>query len=423
MPIRARALAALALALVACAGAEREREAAPHATADTSALMAVPGRLLVLGTDGSVFTLAPDGSDRITLAAAGPGHAATQPTWSPDGRRVAWVEFEVRDGIPLGRVAASRADGGDRSFAETGAPPFFLAWDPTSSRVAYLHGDARAGIALGIFDGAGGGVAEVIARGQPLYFDWAPDGTALFAHIGEGYLGHISLGGDARPLAEAGAVFRAPEWGEDGGLLYAARLPGGDALVVREAGGALRELVRFEGLIAFATSPGGRRVAYLVNALADAPAGAARGPNIALETSAGPVTAAEGLAVMDLVTGEVTLVTAEPVAAFFWSPSGDRLLYLAAEETLRGTLTRWWTWDDDGTVRLDAFAPSLEFARDYLPFFDQFARVSTPWSPDGSQFVYAGMNQDGEAGIWVQSADGAIPPILIADGVYAIWSP
>ena len=156
---------------------------------------------------------------------------------------------------------------------------------------------------------------------------------------------------------------------------------------------------------------------------ADAPAGAARGPNIALETSAGPVTAAEGLAVMDLVTGEVTLVTAEPVAAFFWSPSGDRLLYLAAEETLRGTLTRWWTWDDDGTVRLDAFAPSLEFARDYLPFFDQFARVSTPWSPDGSQFVYAGMNQDGEAGIWVQSADGAIPPILIADGVYAIWSP
>jgi len=415
-------LAAIAL-LAACGGDGGQAAAAPSATVDTSALVSVPGRLLVLGTDGSVFTIAPDGSDHVVLAPAGPGRAATQPMWSPDGTRVAWVDIELRGGIPTGRVAASRADGSDRTIVEVGGTPFFLAWDPASSRVAYLHGDVRAGIALGVVDAAHGGRPDVIARGQPLYFDWAPDGRQLLVHIGDGYLGYVSLDGQSRPLVEAGATFRAPEWRrDDGRRFYAARLAGGDALVERSADDVRRELARLDGLIAFASSPDGHRIAYQASTPDDGPAGGSARSNIA-QTQAAPAAPPDGLVVADLRTGATTTVVDEPVTAFFWSPAGDRLLYLVVEQTIRGLLTRWWTWDDAGTVRLDLFAPSLEYVRDYLPFFDQFARVSTPWSPDGTQFAYAGIAESGESGVWVQSADGAIPPILVADGVYAAWSP
>ena len=80
-------------------------------------------------------------------------------------------------------------------------------------------------------------------------------------------------------------------------------------------------------------------------------------------------------------------------------------------------------WDGARSLQLDSFLPTLMYMRDYLPFFEQYAQALTPWSPDSSRFVYAGADRRGESGIWVQAADGAVPPILIADGVFASWSP
>ena len=48
------------------------------------------GRLVVVGLDGNLSTMRSDGTDRLALTTdAGPGVQFTQPTWSPDGRRIA----------------------------------------------------------------------------------------------------------------------------------------------------------------------------------------------------------------------------------------------------------------------------------------------------------------------------------------------
>jgi hypothetical protein len=47
----------------------------------------------------------------------------------------------------------------------------------------------------------------------------------------------------------------------------------------------------------------------------------------------------------------------------------------------------------------------------------------TLWAPDGSAFAYAGYNEAGEEGIWVQPAQLERQPVLVKDGVFATWSP
>jgi hypothetical protein len=45
------------------------------------------------------------------------------------------------------------------------------------------------------------------------------------------------------------------------------------------------------------------------------------------------------------------------------------------------------------------------------------------WSPDSSAFAYPGTNEDGEEGIWVQSARADRAAVLVGDGDFVAWSP
>jgi hypothetical protein len=58
-----------------------------------------------------------------------------------------------------------------------------------------------------------------------------------------------------------------------------------------------------------------------------------------------------------------------------------------------------------------------------VPFYDQYLRSSTIWSPDGRRIVVDSIDQDGSAGIYVISADEPSPPRRVADGVLPFWSP
>jgi len=378
------------------------------------------GRIVAIDDERRVVTLDPAGSDVRVLAAGGPTLHVQLPTWSPDARRVAWIEVQGSGDALESRLVTSRPDGAERTAAVIDGPAFFLHWDPVGERVAYLAPHAHDGIALGVVDVADGGAyATPLTTGQPFYFDWAPDGRRLFTHVGEERLGYLALDGAAEALPARSGEFRAPQWGAGGRLLYAVRDGGGGRLVEREAGGAERAHVAFEGLIAFALAPGGGRLAYHVRPAASATAAAGDEPG-----DAAPLRAAAGaLSVLDLATGATERVADDPVIAFCWSPDGARLRVLGAEQTPAGFLGRWSVWDEAGSLRLGAFAPRPEYGRGCLPFFDQFARAQCEWSPDGSQFVYAGVDEAGEQGLWVQSADGALPPIRIGDAVIASWSP
>jgi Tol biopolymer transport system component len=379
---------------------------APSGSAPTVAtdVAGLGGRLAVLDGAGNLVTVKPDGTDEVVLAEVEPGLSQVrQPTWSPDGRRVAWVHVEVTEEEALSAVVVWSTAGGTRPReAATAIVPFYLSWDPTSSRIAYLGSSGPRTIQLGIVE-AGGGRGTPLDEGRPFYLSWAPEGDQLLVHVGKRRLERLGLDGSLATVADRPGLFRAPVWAADGRtFVYASAEPGGQRLVVHDVRAeAGRPLVRFDGLITFVVSPDGGRIAF----------------QVIEEQGSLP------LSVIDVGTGETAEVTEAPTAAYFWSPDGERLLYLDPDPDLERFWYRWGVWDGTSTFTTPRFVPSLLIAGEYLPFFEQYAQSMSLWSPDGSAFAYPGMNEDGENGIWVQAARPDRAPVLVADGEFVAWSP
>jgi TolB protein len=371
--------------------------------APAAGLDGAPGRIAVLDGLGALVTIDPDGSDPVVLAETVPGETLVQqPTWSPDGRRIAWVRVATGEGgIPT--LVTAAADGTTPTETRTAVIPFYLSWDPTSSRIAYLGAASSTDIQLGVAEVAGAGDATALDTGTSYYLSWNPTGDELFVHVDTDRLDRLELGGAITAVDEPG-MFNVPVWTADGrSLVYATAGEHRQRLVAHDVERDRAEaLVRFDGGITFVVDRDARRVAFQV----------ARGP--------GDV---DPLSVLDRETGEVEAVAAEIVPAYFWSPDGSRLLYLIPEETPEGFLFRWGVWDGESSFTTPRFAPTDTFAREYLRFFEQYAQSMTLWAPDGSAFAYAGTNEAGETGVWIQPAVEGVDPVLLGAGVFASWSP
>jgi TolB protein len=366
----------------------------------------IEGRLAVIDGSGSLLSLEPDGSDAVVLAAGTSSVGLRQPAWSPDGRRLAWVRMEAAGQEVVSTLATSGPKGERPTRARARFAPFYLSWDPTSSRVAFLGSRRPSLIELGLVEVAGGraGIRSLDA-GQPYYFSWAPTGEEMLVHVGTDRLERLGLDRTRSTVGEVPGAFRAPAWSADGETMVYASLDGDvQSLIVRDvARGVTRKLLPFQGAISFVLSPAEARVAFQVS---------------------GDEGASEPLSVIDLTSGEVRAIGASPAAAFFWSPAGERLLSLVADPDGDVPWFRWHVWDGKSDFATTRFLPSPTFAQEYLPFFDQYAQSMTLWAPDGSAFAYPGLNEAGEAGIWVQEARANVAPVLVSDGgVLVTWSP
>ena len=396
--MRAR-IASLALGLVV-AGCTTPQgpSGALSSQAGLPQVAATGDRLLVIREDGNLVTMLPDGTDVVALTRrAGQGLSVRQPTWSPDGHSIAWVELVSEGGGPEQAVFATAGPSGlDRREIQLDVGAFFLQWDPTGQRVAYL-GSVQGTIGLGVVDGSQARLSITqVGAGQPFYLSWSPDGERLLVHVNGDQLGVAGLGGDVEDLGETPAVFQAPVWLDDGGMVYAVDDGPKTRLVVRDAD-RVRTLATVPHGVVFVVSDTGQ-VAYRP---------------IDEEGRGGPVF------VTDLRGSPPEVVTRRPIVAFYWSPGGDDLLSLSVQEGEQLAF-RWSVWRDRERFRSEPFLPSPEFLEGYVPFFDQYAQAMSLWSPDGSSFVYAGLHE-GLAGIWVQDLGGGTPS-LVSDGSFAAWS-
>jgi TolB protein len=398
MRLRAAAMIATAIVAAACTGAPE---------GPSGALSSLPEplhgeRLLVLMDDGAVVTVAPDGSELRSVAASrGEDVDVKQPVWSPDGRSVAWAEFEVDDAGAHSRVVASDPEGASRTEFDVETATFFLQWDPTSSRIAYL-GSYRGAVGMGVAErGADGSpTAVTLGAGRPFYLSWAPDGDLLLIHVGTRTLGTLDLEGNLEEIGDAPGIFQAPVWLADGRMVYAVIEGRRQTLVVRD-GGAPRELVRFTGAIEFVASPDGTRVAYRVTG--------EDGPG--------------GVSVVNLRSRRSASIIRTATSAFHWSPDGKRLLLMTREESDDAAVHRWMVWErGEATPLGPAFEPSPTFLRDYVPFYGQYAQTMTLWAPDGRSFAFAGSIGE-RAGIWVQELDATEPTLVLDGGSVVAWSP
>ena len=393
-----RALLVSVLLLTACtATSEPDRDTLPDAQTISTDVPVVedpaPGRLLVLGTEGEITTMRPDGSDPVTLAEPAPDIERTQPTWSPDGSRVAWTERRSNEETYL---LVAESDGGNMIEWPSPLLAVCIAWSPDGEHLA-LTGSLGQGDLLLAIAGPDEDI-QVIDQGAPVYFDWAPDGTELLARV-SGRFEYLAIDGSGRETVPATGDFRLGAHVAESVLLGTGR-DVGEALALANRQGVIeRELLRYAAPMAFVADETGSRVAVM-----------SRGSPESQELSRLEETDLpnrRGASVRGHHLGRRPRRNqSDPQHFLVLEPRrpGSPLQHGRCRRWLRTSAMAHLGWCRDRV--LPPVQPDRALGRDYLAYFDQFALSISLWAPDGSAFAYAGGDSLENAGIWVQKVEG-----------------
>ncbi len=366
---------------------------------EEEAVIALSGRLAVVhGHEVSV--VAPDGSDPLIVAGSDV-EIASQPTWSPDGSRLAWV---ATDGIDSS-IAAGSPGAEPEVTLGLGTTPFYLNWDDSGTTLGYLRpevGGSRFEMGTVI-------PGEPVSPGQigaPLYLSWRPDEVELALHTDADRIELLTPPDPAIPIAPTEGQFAAPVWLDDDEVLS---VEGGKLVAIDTDSNKRRELLEIGDVTRFVLSPDRSRLAYLTVLAAT--------QTVGLQTDSG---AEVSLRVLDFASGRDLLVTDDVPLAFEWSPNSALLSWLGRVDATQAT---WHIWSSAGEYRtLAPYVPSVLDQSAYLPFYDQYAQSQNRWEPEAQAMVFAG-TVGNTSGVWVELIEGDFGPFLVAEGDYATWSP
>jgi len=393
----------------------------------------VGGRIAYFGTDSNIYTIAPDGSDPQTVTRDLPANGTTYESlaWASDGR----LAFSSRT-AEASALFTSEPDGSGRTQVYSGGPdvaPFYLYWSPDSQWITFLT-SSRSGVDVRMADGHAGNSSRVVAQGSPSYFSWSPDSQSLLLHIGgarrdssEASLAIFQPDSSAlAELPDAPGVFQAPAWSPDGQQFLFARETENkaDELVLAE-GDNRRVLASSRTGLVFVWSPRGDRVAF-----------ATPNPQNGFLY--------DSVIVTDLEGQKQQVVAQNNIAAFFWSPDGERIAVLGLDSTHLNPQGRLiparrlvvpvpqsanvkliWSVTNiaEGTfTAFPSFTPTDLFLQ-VVPYFDQYAQSLSLWSPDGRYLLFADMDEFNRPTIRVlDTTQPLLPAWRLAEGTLAIWS-
>ncbi|MCA9984862.1 MAG: PD40 domain-containing protein [Anaerolineales bacterium] len=391
------------------------------------------GQLAIIGTDHNIYLMNPDGSGRTELTTDAGGDSQRSYhyiTWAPDSRGLAFVQNDVVAGPGRGHIEASLwlADtaSGRRTelFQSTDIIPFYLHFAPDSQTLAFL-GQGSPPEPLGLYlISTVPGEPRVLENGQPFYWDWAPDSASLFVHTGGRRAGRLAFldpaGSDSTALALQPTSFQAPAFLQNGQqLVVAIEQEGTDSLVLIDRDGAIvEELATLEATAAFVPAPTGQHIAYITSDL---------------QLGAGAI---GELALVEIGAGtDPRQIAAGPVVACFWSPDGQKLAYITldpdgrqqtklAQQGNSEIAFDLYVYElDSGRSRyLHSFAPTGEFLN-VIPYFDQYHRSATIWSPDSRYLAISAQSLNIAGGeILLLDTDSEGLPQHLGDGLLAFWS-
>ena len=390
-------------------------------------------RVAFINPQGQLVTAAPDGKNERVLTP--PTRRYQFPAWSPTGAELAVIGSGPTGG---GVFTVQDREGAEvQTLYEGPAGPIYLYWSPDGKKVGFLA-SGEAGLELQV---AGSGAADTqkVTSGNPLYWQWSRDSERLLVHTGvfeDSEIAFYTLGGrSGQPLGTPG-LFNAPGLSPSGRYLAYAELDSGATRIVlrgnTEKNAKLRREVPYEGLAALSWSPAADQLAIM-------------NPPAAVRLPYGPVR------LLDAETGDLTPLVNTTAVAFFWSPDGERVAYIAPRRQNDGQVTQSSPAPrlevagtqsgaapdvtniqeapllelrvvnvKTGTDRLLLpFTPTPLFANQFLPFFDQYALSHRVWSPDSAALVLPLQSPDGPKVVVVPLSG---EPSVLADGEMPFWS-
>lgn len=388
-----------------------------------------PPQIAYAGPDNHIYISEADGTNprQITQQVSGlstdRGWSYHWPTFSPDGKRLAFAGYRRGAAGPSGTEAVLVSDlqRGDVSavLESDELATIYLYWSPDSRHIAGLF-QRGSDLVLYIFDTTRSDPPREVLVGQPLYWSWAPDGNTIAVHVGgdagsnpEAWVGllHLGAGGATQErFSEAAGNFRAPSWSPTGNRLAYVSMGGGTSLLsVRDAAGQVTHLDSSSTDLAFAWSPSGDWLAFSHGE-----------PRLAGVYQGLEIAHADGSARRTLSQDELV--------AFYWSPDSARLAAVGIDTSAQKL--KWTVLGVDGKTKrsLSTFLPSGDFEFE-LPFFDQYAQSINVWSSDGMRLAYgAQTGARTPEGVQVEQvvvvdADGLSPAAAVASGSSAAWSP
>ena len=351
-------------------------------------------RIAFVARDGNLYTVRPDGNDRVQLTGLSLLSPETRPleqasfwpTWSPDGQTLVFSQLTREDAsssISVSLLAVDIATLVERELyvnPTTATPliapgtPHYMSWSPDSSRLTFLAMEPE-GQVLRMSHPTTSDETRKLAQLAPLYHVWSPDGDALLFHTNR----RLSLVQDTTirdilPLEAETLTFRTPAWSPDGRrVAYVATddIDQNNLMVASPIGSGTQVLAQVGAKSAFLWSPSAELIAIV-----DSP-----DPTLAYFTE---------LRLVSPTGDQETILAKEPILAFFWSPDGQRIAYVALNEASLPQLT-WKIIDIRGgeSHELTQFLPSPLF-QVLLIFFDQYAHSHSIWAPDSSQILFVG---------------------------------
>jgi eukaryotic-like serine/threonine-protein kinase len=382
----------------------------------------------------------PDWSDvTVTALTTDPGYEG-EPTFSPDGRTIAYVadrdgNFEIYlqqiDGGPAINLTKDPADDIQPAFSPDGREIAFVSDRSSASSIFHAApGLPHTGGDIWVMPTLGGTARKIVTNGD--FPSWTPDGSGILYVHGTFRNAHIarvaSTGGESRdiPIDDAFvARYFFPRLSEDGRWLVYQN--GRQIEVVAAQGGKPKVLAQGEypawgtastSLVFTSSVPGrGRTLWTAPFSLASGdlagpprPLTMGRGPDLGAAVSRDGQTIAfsavnETQNVEELpfdaesgrITGPPRELTVGNNYVSFISPSPDgRAVAFGAS---RGADSHIW--------RVDPPGPPAELTRD-----PGSSDSSPEWSPDGREIAYSRHSSGGSEGaftLWTMNADGTSP--------------